>query len=284
MGILSKTKATTILILLGVIFIVVAVIFRGSGINASGSSLMDLSTFMFGIFVAFAIANAHSKIRKINEAINDEEGNTLFVYKSMSLWDEETKNKVQGLIDRYLIDQIDYYLWDYKYSSKSFMELFDFIATLECKNDAQKMMCGKMVDVLADSLRKRKQVESLVTERMTVTEWMSIVLLLFVNIIYMFNMNDGSLLNILTTTLLAVTSLIFVLILRDLDSLGWKESSWIWEPLDNLFKELGLLPYYPENVIKTGRIKKTNKEKIRFATYPNKYPDMTGKVISEIEI
>ncbi|MDD2822599.1 MAG: hypothetical protein PHQ59_00825 [Candidatus Daviesbacteria bacterium] len=284
MNILSRTKGKVIIIVLGIVFIAAAIVYKGSGANTSTSNLMSLSTFMFGIFVAFAIANAHGKIRKINEAINDEEGNTLFIYKSLSLWGEEVEQQAQSLIDDYLIDQIDYYLWDYKYSSKSFMRLFDFIVQLDCKNEAQKILYGNMINALSDSLKKRKQVESLVNERMMPVEWLSVLSLLLVDIIYVFNMNDGSLINIAATILLSVTAIVFIVILRDLDALSWKESTWIWEPLDNLFKEIGLLPYYPDDVIKAGKIKPTTKEKIRLATYPNRYPDMSGKIVSEIEI
>lgn len=279
---LFNTKTTTLILILGIIFLIIALSLIGNGLNTSNNNLMALSTFMFGIFVAFAISNAHSKIRQINEAIKAEEGNTLFIYKSINLWNEETKQKVQKLIDKYLIDQIDYYLWDFKYSSKSFMKLYDFILQLESKNDSQKTVYANMISTLADSFKQRKQVEALVTERMSYTEWLSVLLLLLVNIIYMFNMNDGSLINIIATVSLSITSITFAFLLRDLDSLRWKESTWIWEPLQNLFKELDLVPYFAD-IVQSGRIKAIKGEKIRVAEYPNKYPDMTGKIIKEIE-
>jgi hypothetical protein len=280
---LGKTKTRTIIIFFTIIFVLIALFFKGNGINTSNNNLMALSTFMFGIFVAFSIASAHDKIRKVNEFTNAEEGNTIFLYKSLSLWGEDIQQKIQQLIDEYLIDQIDYKLQDFRYSSKSFMKLFDFVINIECKNDAQKTIYENIINTLEDSLKNRKQVESLVKERMALVEWVSIIILLLVNISFMFNMNDGSIINIFSTILLSVASITLVLILRSLDSLNWKESTWIWEPLENLFKELDLLPYYAD-VVKAGRVKLEEGTRIRVAEYPNKYPDMTGKIIKEIEI
>ena len=280
---LSKTRTKTIIILFAIVFIFLALFLKGSGSNTSNNNLMALSTFMFGIFVAFSIASAHDKIRKINEFTNAEEGNSLFIYKALGLWGEGVKQKVQKLIDEYLIDQIDYKLQDFHYSSRSFMKLFDFVLNIDCKTDAQKTIYGNIVSTLEDSLKNRKQVESLVKERMALVEWVSIIILLLVNISFMFNMNDGSTINIFSTILLSIASIILVLILRSLDSLNWKESTWIWKPLENLFKELDLLPYYAD-VVTSGRVKLDKGTKIRIAEYPNKYPDMTGKIVKEIEI
>lgn len=79
------------------------------------------------------------------------------------------------------------------------------------------------------------------------------------------------------TILLSTSSFIFILILRDLDGLFWKEQDWIWEPLNQLFSELDLIPYYPVDVIKQKRAKLEKGLKIRVAYYPNPYPDQSGK-------
>lgn len=41
---------------------------------------------------------------------------------------------------------------------------------------------------------------------------------------------------------------------------------------------MGLLSYYPDPAIKSGRIKPL-KGKVRVAYYPNKYPSMKGKEV-----
>lgn len=60
--------------------------------------------------------------------------------------------------------------------------------------------------------------------------------------------------------------------------------STIWEPLHNLFKYLDLLPYYPEEVIRSGRINLPKGEKVRLVQYPDPYPDMSNKAIKEVEV
>jgi hypothetical protein len=75
-----------------------------------------------------------------------------------------------------------------------------------------------------------------------------------------------------------------------LDNLAWQEQNWIWKPLTNLFIELDLFPYFPIDVLNSGRlslkeIKKWDKvKKIRVAHYPLSYPDMTGKKVEIIKL
>ena len=83
----------------------------------------------------------------------------------------------------------------------------------------------------------------------------------------------------LVIVLLAVALSTIVLVLRDLDHLMWKEGAWIWDPLTNLFEEIGLLPYYPDDVVVRQRFKIPEGKKYRMATYPKPYPDMSGKTV-----
>ena len=71
----------------------------------------------------------------------------------------------------------------------------------------------------------------------------------------------------------------FLLILRDLDTLIWKEQKWIWDPLGQTFQEMELLPYYPSDVIEMKRVKLKKGVRRRVAYYAKPYPDFTGKKV-----
>jgi hypothetical protein len=282
--VMLKLSRPVIITSAALFFVGIGFLTRGAGSNNENNNLLSTAAFLFGIFVAFSVANSQSRLNKINENIKAEEATLLFIYKISKIFGKEIQEQTKQLIDLYLIDQIDFYLKDYKYSSKSFNRLFDYLIALNPQKSATETAYSSMVSSLAEAAKNRKQVEAAVTEQLAPLEWFSILTLLALILFFIFYMNDGSLVSVVTSTLLAVASVVVVLVLKDLDSLQWKEQSWIWEPLENLFKELNLVPYYPEDLIKDQRIKLEKGDKVRVATYQNSYPDMSDKLIRVIEV
>lgn len=266
------------------ILIVTALVTRGSGSLTENNNLFLIASFLFSIFIAFTIATSHSKLSRINEATNSEEGILLSIYRSSKVFGDGVQKKIQAHIDDYLIDQIDYYLTDFEYSSKSFTSLFDYLIGIKPENEQQALVYQVIVGSLNESAQNRKTVESLVHERVLTFEWVSILTLLGVILYFIFDLNNGSLTMMIASIALSTAAIILVFVLKDLDNLKWKEKSWIWEPLENLFTELDLVPYFPKDVIDEGRATIEKGQKIRVATYPNKYPDMSGKEVQEVEV
>ncbi len=141
-----------------------------------------------------------------------------------------------------------------------------------------------MVRILIETTKNRKQVEALVRRSMLRFEWAILLTLLAVILFCLFSLNNGTAVSIITTTLLSSAAITLVFVLKDLDSLRWKEEYGIWDPLGDLFLELDLLPYYPKTVLDTGRTRLKKGQKVRIAEYPNPYPDITGKKIKIIEV
>ena len=84
----------------------------------------------------------------------------------------------------------------------------------------------------------------------------------------------------IATVSMGITAVLYLL--YDIDNLQWKEDKLIWIPLTQLFKDMNSSPYFPKKVYQRINLK-LEKEKIRLATYPNKYPDFSGKKIEEIK-
>ena len=252
--------------------------------NNSIQTLFSVSSFLFGIFTAFSITNRHDRLNKIKEILRENDAIFLFCYQSSSIFSIKVQKEIQSLIDKNLTDQIDYYLTDFRHSNTSFISLLTYIINLKPKTKAQEIVYGKMVDLLGDMSKNRKQVETLVQSRMPEFEWLSLIILGIIIIFCIFYTNDGQLFVATASTLLATTVVVLLLIIRDLDTLKWKENNWIWTQLNDLFYEINLLPYYPKNLIKSGRVKLEKNQTIRLSTCPNKYPDMTGKVVEIIQI
>jgi len=140
-----------------------------------------------------------------------------------------------------------------------------------------------MVDLLTGSIRERKRVETLIQEPMIGFEWVSIITLFLVILFCIFYLNTGDAISIAISILLSTAAVILMFVLRDLNDLSWKERCWVWQPLETLFRELNLLPYYPKSALDLGRVKPEKGQKIRIAEYPNPYPDMIGKTVRIVE-
>ncbi len=279
---LSASKVALIALVVSTFFAVF--IKKGAGPDDATKALFGATTFLFGIFLAFSIADSRSRFNKITTALELNRAVYLNLYQFSGILGSKTQKEVQKLIDNLLIDTLDYFLVDYKHSSKSFLKLFKYVINLkpEAKNEQSAHL--SMVKILIETTKSRKQVEALVRRSMLKFEWVILFTLLTIILFCLFSLNNGTLISTITTTLLSTAAITLVFVLRDLDNLRWKEEYGIWDPIGDLFRELDLLPYYPKTVLDIGRIRLKKGQKVRIAEYPNPYPDMTGKKVKTVEV
>lgn len=143
-----------------------------------------------------------------------------------------------------------------------------------------------MLALIVQTNANRTQVETSTRHSLSKAEWICIfslfALLTFALLTFTMPYFDGgTLLGAVMVSLLTATLTVFVAILRNVDHLRRQEESWIWEPLDRLFRNLGLLPYYPLNVLEEKRALPTGT--VRAADYPHPYPDVSDKQVRVID-
>ena len=247
-----------------------------------------VSSFVFSIIIAFSIANRHSRLSDIRGALREQDAILTNIYYLSEIFGEEIMKKTREKIDTFLISQLDYKLEDFnKESPKKLRELHSFLNKLGIKNEIQTNAKDKLFDNLEDLLTLQKQVEYQVRNKMLFYEWISLLLLGGVIEFCLFYANDGSIISIIITSLLSASLVLLLLVLKELDSLKWQEQNWIWQPLSQLFSELDLLPYFPEDVFQQKRIKLEDfkeAKKIRIAHYPHPYPNMNSKTIEIVTL
>lgn len=267
-----------------IVFALVSIFIKGPGSNGKIETLLSVASFLFGIFVAFSIANNHSRYSKLAELLKEHDGVILFLYHISDIFGKKAKRDIQQLIDNYLIDQLDYFLRDFRCSSGSFLRIFQYVIHIKSKNRSQEISYDNMVDLLTEGISQRKRVETLIQEPMIRFEWISILSLLSIILFCIFYLNDGGIVSVIISTLLSTSTAILLFVLRDLNDLTWKERCWVWQPIELLFRELDLLPYFPKPALDLKRAKPEKGQKIRVADYPKRYPDMTGKIVKIVEI
>jgi len=267
-----------------VIFILIAIFVRGRGPEALIIAMLSVATFLFGIFGAFVMQNRHKRLDELRSTMRKDDANYVALYKLSSVFGEKIQAKLQKLIDDYFMATIDYSLNDYHKSAPAFLKLYDFILSLKPKTAEQKEAYDKLLGILNSANESRKYTEFLVKNTMFGFKWLTLVGLLAVILFSVFYINNGSIPSIIITVLLATASVMLLLLIRDLDSLYWKEQKWMWDPLQQVFTEMDLLPYYADDIIKTGRVKLEKGAKVRIAHYPHPYPDISGKTVKTVVI
>lgn len=268
----------------GVIFSVIAsfaiaLFFPGKGLSDSVLTLLSVSTFLFGIFVAFSISGRHARLTEIRSQLRDGDASILDIYKSSIAFGKKTQDNIRTLLDDWLIATIDYDLEDFHKANDKLMALYDAVISLKPSNAKQTMVHEKMIDSVREMNKQNKRMRYLVTDRISYSEWGSTLVLSGVILFCLFYINSGTLASIVLTVLLSVTLTLIVLVLRDLDQLYWKEQRWIWDPLTDLFRQLNLLPYFPSSVIERKRVIPIRGLSYRVARFVHPYPDMTDKKI-----
>jgi hypothetical protein len=191
---------------------------------------------------------------------------------------------LQKLIDEYLIEQVDYSLDDFKLSEPAFQEVFDYVIGLKPDGVEQKECYKKMIDALSDISTTRTRIETLAVARLSVHEWVATIAFLVVTIVSLYFMSDGDLISSIVFSAVVGALILLVVILFESDKLKWDKDQWTWQPLHDLFINIGLLPYYPGDAVARGEIKLPHQEKIRIAKYHDKYPDMSHKEVEITEI
>jgi hypothetical protein len=276
-------KTSTIIILFTVAFFSLLIIKPGQGYSAFLAMFSAAAAVIFGIFIVFSVSNGHDRLNKVNELLKIEDANNLLLYKLSANFGAELQNDIRGLMDNYLMAQVDYQLEDYDKSRETFQDLYDRIILINPEGKRQEAIYEEMINILSLSSVNRVQIETIVGQKLSNYEWISVWGLTFVVVSHLYEMSNGDTYAAVLLTILASASVLLVLVLRDYDSLRWQKDTWTWKPLHRLFQNMDLIPYYPIQVVMSGEAKIEKGQKIRLADYTEYYPNMNGKTIEVVE-
>lgn len=250
--------------------------------NTVLQGFLMISSFLFGIIIAFSIANRYSRLNSIKEALRDQDAVLLNIYFLSRRLGKLVSEKVRKMIDDLLISQIDYNLVDFdKESPRKIKEIYFYFEELKEKHGLSEEVISKILDSLLEILKINQKVSREARSKMAPYEWFSSGILGAIMIICLFYVNTGSVFSMLIISFISTSLILLLILLKDLNSLEWQEQNWIWDPLSKMFIELDLLPYFTADVLQEGRIniKEFNFHKIRVAYHSKPYPNMTGKII-----
>ncbi|MBT3985696.1 hypothetical protein HOD38_02665 [archaeon] len=262
-----------------IVFTLVAIFLPGKGMDELVLALLSVSSFLFGIFMAFSVSDRHSRQKEVRATLKYGDAYVVNLYKLAEAYSGEVGKKTQKLLDNWLVDTFDYFLHDFHKTLPKFYKLFDYIINLNPQTKKQHALYDEMITNLQNQVISNKKVRYLVHDKISRPEWISILTLAGVIIFCLFFINTNTFFSILLVVLLSTTLVTIVMVLRDLDSLFWKEQKWVWDPAIDMFNEIGTLPYIPQVCIDIKRVKVEKGLKYRSADYPHPYPNMKGKKV-----
>lgn len=273
------------LLLTFVIFLIVAIFYRGGGLNGNLEKVLSIASFLFAITLGFSIANRKQRLNSVRALLRKNDAIILSIYEASKIYGKEINKKVQTLIDNMLIRQIDYNLLDFDKTTPELIKLFDYSYEFKPSNTDSE---GKktMMTGCKELLSNQKEVIYWIKDRMMLFEWISMLILCAIIIVCVYSLNDGSVLLLVTTPLLSTAIVLLLYVLRDINSLRWQEENWIWNRLIDLFEELDLPPYLIGVLFRNHRLnrKKLNLPNVyRVVEYPHPYPNFDDKKVTLVK-
>ena len=241
-------------------------------------ALASMATFLFGVLLAFTIARARERLLLLQDTINKNDAALLSIHQMMTVFPEEDRERIRGLIDDQLTSEIDYRLVDHHYSTPAFLALSAAIYALEPQSQQQVGAYRELLRLCIDIGSNRATIESMTGQSLSVLEWSGLILLLLLLVGLIAIIPGGTPLGAVAAGVMAGTLTTLMILLRKLDLLRWHERVSIWEPTTRLFRCMDLDPYVPRQVIDSGRYAPTGR--VRVVDYPDPYPDRSSKRVT----
>lgn len=276
----SKIKVLAFLVILSVFSIAVSARFESDPVI---SSVLGITTFLFGIFVGFSMSDRRKRLDDIMKNDASERAALVFLYNMSKVYGNPVAEKVKHAIDHYLMATLDYRIWDYHKTEKYFDHMFEILLGLKPNNKRQYDVFDNILSIPGDIANHRKHTIALIGDRLSKFEWS--VFLLFSGIIIssLLVINTGTSTSIAIVTVLSMAIVLLIVLLYKLDTLEWKKEARIFEPYQKTFEALGLMRYYPEELIRLGKVRNHKNRTYRLGVFPRPYPDLSGKKIKIVK-
>jgi hypothetical protein len=245
-------------------------------------ALASMTTFLFGVLLAFTIARTRDRLTLMRELMSKGNASLLSVHQMMEVFTEPDRGRIRRLVDDQLTTQIDYRLVDNHLSNPAHNALVEAVYGLDPQTRQEEVIYRKLVEQCIHMSAERALIDTTTGQSLMPVEWSGMLLLLGMIVALITVMPGGTVWGALVAGVLTGTLVTLLIVLRQLDRLIWHEQASIWEPTTRLFRSMGLDPYVPRLVIDTGRYVPTGR--VRVVDYPDPYPDRSHKVVTVEEL
>ncbi|MBS3118306.1 hypothetical protein J4417_01340 [Candidatus Woesearchaeota archaeon] len=142
-------RKISIYIKLGISFVVsllLAFFIIGNDTSEFVKIILSVASFLFGILIAFSIANRHARLNAIKESFKKQDAALLSIYFLSKTFGKAIITKTKDKIDKLLISQLDYTLEDISMSApQKLKELYLFLEKIVPKTEVQRETKDKIL-------------------------------------------------------------------------------------------------------------------------------------------
>ncbi|MEK6845877.1 MAG: hypothetical protein AABY26_03905 [Nanoarchaeota archaeon] len=274
-----------------VVFLLLAFLIKRNDTSEFVKIILSASSFLFGIIIAFSIANRHARLNAIKESFKKQDAALLSLYFLSKTFGKAIIAKTKNKIDRLLISQLDYKLTDISMSApQKLKELYLFLEKIVPKTEVQREVKEKILDLLEELEEMEKEIDYEIKNRIETYEWVSVYILGGIVLLCLFWINTGTITSVFLVAFLSSALALLLFVLQELENLTWQEESWALRTAIKLFMELDLIPYLPEQILIEQRInlKKFAELKeltrMRIGKFPYPYPNLRGKTVKIVKL
>ncbi|MBI2483110.1 hypothetical protein HYV74_02930 [Candidatus Uhrbacteria bacterium] len=220
----------------------------------SASTLLTVSTFLFGIIAGFYIYVTSSDYVQTKSLIAVETATWQSLYRSVAVYHAPAIPALQKQLDAYLRCSLDFEILDYvRGSRRAFDATVAVIRSLPYIPER-----GSVHQVILTELdaitTARQQLLVLGTKTLSAFSWTVLGSLALLVVASLYGSRTGEWLPDAAAILVTSALVLILLIIRDLDTYIWNERTFGFEVEENLFRSIGELPYYPEEAVRSGRV------------------------------
>lgn len=238
-------------------------------------AILGPTTFVFSIILGFTITNRKNRLESVRTSLKEGDAALLDIFHFSKVFGNKIHEEIKDLLDEYMMSTLDYRLIDFEMSVPKLQNLLDYIIELTPRSKKEDFAKNNMTYELRNLMKYHKDVNHWANETMDPLKQAGLFILGSVIVFIMIILDDNSGFSTFITPLITTALVLILIVVRDLNSLRWKEKHWIWYPLIELYKEMNLVPYIPEPVLRTKRIKRKDLKHLksyRIAYYKSKYP------------
>ncbi len=246
------------------------------------AALGSMVTFLFGVLLAFSIARMRERLATVQDLITTGNAALLSIDQLAAVFGDPTHSRIRTLIDRQLTDQIDYRLVDNHLSAPAHLALVATVLDLVPQSRQEEVAYKKLTELCVDMAANRALIEATTGQSLSGIEWTGNFLLLTLLLVLLTILPGGTSWGAVASGFLAGTLVTLLVLLRKLDRLRWHERVSIWDPTSRLFRNIGLDPYVPREVIDAGRYRPAGT--VRVVDYPDPYPVRATKQVTVVEL
>jgi len=246
-------------------------------------TILGVSTFLFGIFLAFSLSDRHNRIDQIRENDSGERSQMIFLFDTSKIFGKVFQKRLQNAIDKYIMATLDYKIWDYEKTEKEYKKVVEVALSAKLRDKKDASFFSYFIEATNNLGMARKHTIGLISDRLSVFEWTTFFLFSVVIVGSLVLLNLGTIVSIIIIAIISFSIILLLSFLYDLDNLSWKEEIRIFEPYAKTFESIGLLRYYPEALIKQRRVNLHKGKKCRIGVFPHPYPNLKGKKIKLIK-